>query len=156
MRQLRRSNRQWVNCCSHLLSAKRCEVLAVLSRGSVMEKAACGCKRPLDPSRFEGRSVPRTPFIVQTNAHDVVGRAARLRGDRPHPAVGLDSGPIRTPASSERQLATFELLPGKTLAQRLVEGDATSDQGTHDEKALSCYHRFYCARGGSCAGCGHV
>src|SRR5262249_56750553 len=72
------------------------------------------------------------------------------------PAVGLDSGPIRTPASSERQLATFELLPGKTLAQRLVEGDATSDQGIHDEKALSCYHRFYCARGGSCAGCGHV
>src|SRR5262249_52357454 len=52
------------------------------------------------------------------------------------PAVGLDSGPIRTPASSERQLATFELLPGKTLAQRLVEGDATSDRGIHDEKVF--------------------
>src|SRR5262245_3174310 len=30
MRQLRRSNRQWVNCRSHLLSAKRCEVRSVL------------------------------------------------------------------------------------------------------------------------------
>src|SRR5262249_17503068 len=40
-----------------------------------------------DQRRFAGRLLPLTPFVVQTDAHDVVGWAASLRGDRPHYAA---------------------------------------------------------------------
>jgi hypothetical protein len=47
------------------------------------EGPLAACKRPFDQNGSDSRLVATAPFVVQTDAHDVVGRLVSLRSDRP-------------------------------------------------------------------------
>src|SRR6516162_7979189 len=79
MLQLRCGNPQELNSCSFRRSEREPPPTnawtAAALRTPPTKRAACGCKRP-SALNSNQRLISPAPFVVQANAHDVIGQAA--------------------------------------------------------------------------------
>src|SRR5262249_34343878 len=98
---------------------------------------------PLRDNGFDCRLVADTPFIVQTDAHDVVGRAPSLRGDRPHPKaaerllspaeVHVEIFEFGAPAAAE---GSFDAAARGPSSPQIAERADSGDAGDGDRRTI--------------------
>src|SRR5215475_4325146 len=102
-----------------------------------MKRAACWCKRP-PALNSNQRLVSPAPFVVQANAHDVIGQAAvegrgqrgRRYGNRllPLAEVHIEVFDLRAPAAAERAFdATASGPPGPYVIDACRRSGPDSD-----------------------------